>query len=217
MVGEKSPLQDISSSLELTNVQLHRIWSGLEYPEISIVLSRNIEENTFNFQKLTIFRVVEQHKDGYPHIHAILQFDAACIMVSNNRYFDNLLYKKWRALWKHGHSDYQKPRNAGSRTLLYTLKYLIKNTTKRTIYKKILPISDEGKSATPDKTEYAGSNSDPTSDYTSEPKDPATTIPVRLHGVKLATWSRDFDFTPFLIIKNKEPCPIDTLLHKDSA
>jgi hypothetical protein len=127
--------------------------------------------------------VVERHKDGYPHLHSILQFPNARIRVLNSRYFDNEIYSQWKSQWKHGHSDYQRPRRGGVGTLSYVLKYLIKNQTSKTIWKKILP------SATTVTEESTSTNTKASS---------TTKLPVHIHGVKLATWSRGFDFSVFM-------------------
>ena len=87
-------------------------------------------------------RVLESHKDNYPHIHCIIQFPDARIRVENARYFDRMLYARWRVLWKHGHSDYQKPRRSGYGTISYVMKYLLKNQTQKTVWKKVLRASN---------------------------------------------------------------------------
>ena len=107
-------------------------WSG-----ISKDFNRYLQKiRRLHNTKLDYFRVVEKHRDGFPHIHVLLQWENASIRVDNSRYFDKSLYQKWRLLWQHGHSDYQKPRRASLGTLTYILKYLIKNQTQRTIWKR---------------------------------------------------------------------------------
>lgn len=132
-------------------------------------------------------RVVERHKDDYPHIHAIIQFPNASIRVENSRYFTKSLYAKWKSTWTHGHSDYQKPKHSGHGTLMYIMKYLIKNTTAKTIWKKCF---DQRILKSVPTVE------DATTPISSKPSS-IIKLPVRVHGVKLATWSRNFDFTPF--------------------
>ncbi len=133
-------------------------------------------------QKVQYLRVIEKHKDGYPHVHAILQFPNAVISIRNTKYFERKLYNKWKALWIHGHSDYQRPRKDRIGTLTYILKYLIKNTTKKTIWKKIL------KNTNPTITKTVKD----VTVHTVENK-------IKLNGVKLGTWSRDFDWEPFYV------------------
>ncbi len=148
--------------------------------------------------KVQYLRVVERHKDGFPHVHSILQMQSANIRIENNRYFDRTLYKTWKTLWKHGHSDYQKPRKSGSGTLFYILKYLIKNTTKTTIFSKMYPKSE--------RVQVVVTHSEPF------PK--TSPSPVYYQNIKLATWSRNFNFKPFMIVKTIEPCPKPNLLHE---
>ncbi len=137
-------------------------------------------------QTIGYLRVIEAHSDGYPHIHAIMQFPSACIAVDNSVYFDRTLYAQWKSLWPRGHSDYQKPRRSGLGTLSYLMKYLIKNTTSKTIWSKVLM---DSKSQVPQS-------------YGSKPFTPLLSsngiiiLPTHSHGVKLATWSRNFDFQP---------------------
>jgi hypothetical protein len=64
------------------------------------------------------------------------------------------------------------------------MKYLTKNTTATTVWKKIL------NSATT-VTEESTSGGTKISSIIKPP--------VHIHGVKLLTWSRNFDFTPFKI------------------
>lgn len=144
-------------------------------------------------------RVIEEHKDGYPHIHVIIQFDSACISVDADRYFDRTVYQKWKSLWRHGHSDYQQPRRNGVGTLSYVMKYLLKNRTYKSIWKKVLsartvekPISDPITSSECSNTSQTIIKQD--QDLMGEDFIPSST---RLNGVKLCTWSRGFDFTPF--------------------
>ncbi len=63
------------------------------------------------------------------------------------------------------------------------MKYLIKNTTRKTIYKKV----------------YSSSEVQASSDGLTIPAKAVvvTSLPIKKNGVKLATWSRGFDFTPF--------------------
>jgi len=128
---------------------------------------------------LQYLRVVEQHKDGYPHFHIILQFPNACIRIRDLRWFERKLYQNWKTQWTHGHSDYQKPRRNNIGTISYVMKYLLKNTTQKTIWKKILVNTNTESSAKQQIT--SAKNVDE----------------VKLNGVKLCTWSRNFDWEPF--------------------
>lgn len=152
--------------------------------------------------RINYLRVVEEHTDGYPHIHCILQYPSACIRVENSRYFDTALYQKWRTLWSHGHSDYQKPRVSGIGTLSYVMKYLLKNQTSKTVWKKVLSQSalTVGKPSVDQTTSNKCSNT--IQDITRREligdtlKD-LTKYPTHKYNVKLCTWSRNFDFSYF--------------------
>ncbi len=142
-------------------------------------------------QTVGYFRVVESHSDGYPHIHALMQFPSACIRVNNSIYFDRPLYAKWKALWTRGHSDYQKPRRSGIGTLSYLMKYLLKNTTATTVWSKVLQSAPHAPVRSMSQADTVGTPVQST---------PATAslnlFSTHLHGVKLATWSRNFDWVP---------------------
>lgn len=144
-------------------------------------------------------RVLEKHKDGYPHIHCILQFPDARIRVENSRYFDKTLYARWKGLWLHGHSDYQRPKRNGIGAISYVLKYLIKNQTSRTIWKKVLTESHPSGNTSSSVTD-ATDDTTPTNSRISC----ITKLPVSLYGQKLATWSRNFDFAPLSMARRPE-------------
>ncbi len=140
-------------------------------------------------------RVVEQHKDFYPHFHIILQFPDAVIRVRDSRWFERTLYKSWKAQWTHGNSDYQKPRRNRIGTISYVMKYLLKNTTQKTIWKKTLsPREFPRESETSDDSLRNRSSKEKMVNHKK--------IQVRLpvcgpRGIKLCTWSRKFDWEPF--------------------
>ena len=155
----------------------------------------------FHHDKLQYLRVVEEHKDGYPHIHCIVQFQDIGIRVQDSRWFDASLYKQWKNRWVHGHSDIQCPRGTRTHVLAYVLKYCLKNATSNTVWKKVLPKEDF--------SDYVISVDDsPRSE--SSPQRPINTHsvpPVKKFGVKYQTWSRNFDFKPFIVQNNNKPCP----------
>lgn len=171
------------------NHSLDERWST-----ISIHFNRFMQSfRRLHRDNIAYLRVVEEHKDGYPHIHVLLQFPDARIRIENSRYFDKELYERWRLLWKHGHTDYQKPRSQGTGTLSYVLKYLIKNQTSKTIWKKCLPVNADVNISKDQNTTISSAND----------TDASVNHPTRLHGVKLASWSRNFDFSPFVIYPSK--------------
>lgn len=139
-------------------------------------------------------RVIEQHRDGYPHIHCIIQHPTRAVFrITFDRYVDRVLRKSWKARWPHGFSDVRAIKTAGrTGSFFYLLKYLSKNQTKKTIYKKVIiypagSTCGRGISVKKEKTPLSTENH---------------VLPTHLNGVKLCTWSRNFDFTPFQIIKS---------------
>lgn len=145
-------------------------------------------------------RVVESHKDGYPHIHVLLQFPSASIRVDNSRYFDPVLYKRWKSLWPDGHSDYQRPRRSGMGTLGYIMKYLLKNSSSKTVWSKVYAVQND---AMKTQRSLANLKQTPMDGSVKSTISEKNSNPTRQHGVKLCTWSRGFDFTPFLAPKKK--------------
>lgn len=143
--------------------------------------------------KIEYLRVVEQHKDSYPHVHALLQYPSAQLRIENHKFFDSTLYKKWKSLWTHGHSDYQKPKRSGSGTISYLMKYLLKNQTAKTIWKKLLPVQI----STPQAVKTA-----PIETLNAK-IEKILAHPTHLNGVKLASWSRNFDWSHFTTSASK--------------
>lgn len=91
----------------------------------------------FPLSDIQYIRAIEAHKDGYPHIHEILQFKNS-LNVKDARYFDPELFRRFKGLWSHGLSDYQPPRG-DKQPILYLIKYISKSSNShRTIWKKML-------------------------------------------------------------------------------
>ncbi len=136
--------------------------------------------------------MVEEHKDQYPHIHVILQYNDARIRISNGKYLQRPIYSIFRNTWKLGHQDCQVPIGQKTRILQYVLKYCLKNATHRTVWKKLMVnvVSAENSNQTPDK----------------RPINTPSVLPVKIFGVKYLTWSRNFDFKPFIVENNNKPC-----------
>lgn len=141
-------------------------------------------------------RVLEKHRSGALHLHAILQFQRTAIPVYGNRYFDKIIYGRWKALWTQGHSDFRPAGTLRVGGLIYILKYLVKNSTKNTIWKKILP-KDEG-NAMPHAKEVR-----PREEVPQEKQARKDPLPIYYEGAKICSWSRNFDFTPFMISPTK--------------
>lgn len=148
--------------------------------------------------EIEYLRVIEFHDDGYPHIHVLFQYPSACLRIENSRFFDRALYQRWKYLWKHGLSDFQRPKYSGVRAVSYILKYLIKNQTSKTVWRKILQSNIEISGEKEDLQKSTESTPQNSLDSTiSNSAFENTPLPIRLHGVKLCTWSRNFDFTQF--------------------
>ncbi len=160
-----------------------------------------------NQKHIGYFRSIELHKDGYPHIHVLFQFDSACLSVYHNRFFDSILYHRWKRCWQHGLSDFQPPRKHGVHQLTYIMKYISKNATSKTVWKKLYPQSVSSV------TNIQDVSSCPTPSSTITPSQVKTTSKSTIPSVylvlnstnrlKLLSWSRNFDFSPFFIKDTK--------------
>jgi len=154
-------------------------------------------------QKVQFLRSIEAHKNGYPHIHCLIQYNSACIAVYDRRYFDNLLYAEFRSLWKHGLSDFQVPRAQRIGQINYILKYISKNATSNTLWKKILSINTTVENAISVDSEQSPTQNDlqPESSCSGSVDLAGSTTPISpVHhpsGIKYLSWSRGFDFRPF--------------------
>lgn len=141
---------------------------------------------------IAYFRCVELQRDGTPHYHILIQYPSASVRVLNDRYFIGKYYRLLKSLWKFGLTDYQPPRAKGVSKLTYIMKYLSKNTSTRTIWKKILSVNSV-------ETQHRKDTSGKV--YT------GSVAPVHLmllnSRIKLLTWSRNFDFSPFYTIITK--------------
>ena len=148
--------------------------------------------------------MVEEHKDAYPHIHVILQYNDARIRISNGKYLQRPVYAIFKNRWKMGHSDCQVPLGKKTRILSYVLKYCLKNATHRTVWKKLMvnvtSVENSKQSAIPSSTSTMQTT-------TKEPDSILSVPPVKKYGVKYLTWSRNFDFKPFIVENSNKPCP----------
>jgi hypothetical protein len=151
-------------------------------------------------QSIEYFRSIELHKDGYPHLHVLLQWPHAPLSCHNGRYFEAILYRRWKTSWKHGLSDFQPPRKIGVHQLTYIMKYISKNVTCNTVWKKILesPTRDAA-SVTKPKSSVPSFGSQESSTISASP----VYLQTSKSRIKLLTWSRNFDFSPFYKNKNK--------------
>ncbi len=89
-------------------------------------------------------RVIEFHKDYYPHVHILLHFHNA-LTISNRRFFTPEFYSKLQSLWTKGFSKPEVlkfPDGAFS----YVLKYFLKQIANQSISGSTGQLSD----STPD-------------------------------------------------------------------
>ncbi len=151
--------------------------------------------------KVQYLRTLEAHKDGFPHIHTLLQFPSAQIRVSNQKYIDRLLYDRWKASWPHGLSDFQIPRRQRIGQIRYILKYISKNSTSKTIWKRISSVTPVTKSipseSSPTPAPVESLKNVVTKDTYNSDMSPN---PTHFRKQKLCSWSRDFDWTPFTVL-----------------
>ncbi len=96
----------------------------------------------YHDNEIQYLRTIEAHNDGFPHFHAILRFPVV-LTITNGKYLDRELYRRWKNLWARGHSDYQIPRN-GSHPIAYIIKYVTKGSTVK-IWKKYYTTKNSGK------------------------------------------------------------------------
>lgn len=143
-------------------------------------------------------RTIEAHNDSYPHLHAVLQLPAS-LTITNARYFDRELFKKWKQLWTSGLSDYRPPNPKQQSPVLYIVKYISKSSSSyRTVWKKLLrnvsPVASSSSTSNekPKSVELANSQA---CEITSDSVKFATTLLFcKQHKLRPVTWSRGFIF-----------------------
>lgn len=168
----------------------HSISSATAWDSVSSNYNRYIQKlRRLHGCPVQYLRTLESHKNDYAHCHSILQFPDARIRVDNHKYFTPSLHAKWKLLWSHGLSDYQVPKTKGTSQLTYILKYIIKNQTSKTIWKKILKSQCVVNSADAQPSNTSTDSSENQFDF--------SVAPVSKNGAKLCSWSRNFDFKPF--------------------
>ena len=162
-------------------------------------------------------RTLENHQDGYCHIHTLLQFPDARIKVENQRYFDRTLYLRWKVAWRHGLSDYQVPRSTSSKSLSYILKYITKSASTKTIWKKIFKEQSAINVINQISKTSDTSNQDVYADHLVPVVTKTisfSTMNVPTHhpsGAKFCSWSRNFNFSLFTNNPTRKPCLKPTL------
>ncbi len=153
-----------------------------------------------NKENVAYFRCIELHRDSYPHFHVLLQFPSASLRVHNGRWFDSILYRHWRNTWTNGHSDYAVPRATSVGQLTYIMKYLSKNASTKTVWKKIFLSQNQSVPSVAERKSSvlpSGLLQNPTKSVSS------VYLSTLKSRIKLLTWSRNFDFTPFLVKTKK--------------
>ncbi len=168
-------------------------------PVPSVHFNRYIQQLRRKFKSnIEYFRCFELQRDGTPHFHVLLQFPYALLKVNMGRYFESRHYRLFKGIWKYGLTDYQPPRTKATAQLTYIMKYLSKNCSTKTVWKKIY-------SQTPRVRDVISVDTS-LSSYTSI-KGILSVNPVYYYSqnykIKLLTWSRKFDFTPFTRSYNK--------------
>lgn len=141
-------------------------------------------------------RTVEAHSDDFPHIHAVLYFPQALI-VENGRYFDQQLFTKLKELWTSGLSDYQPPSGTVYHSVHYIVKYITKNSTRLTLWRKLRPL----KPSAIIKTAISAASVVGSTPTTPLPtiaacltKEQTTNFFCKQFKIKQCTWSRGFVF-----------------------
>lgn len=147
-------------------------------------------------------RTIEAHEDLYPHLHAILDFGDAKIRVTNSKFFDKSLYHSWKFQWTSGVSDYQRPYpNSKHSPLLYIIKYISKDSTKKTIWRKYYadakPRDAQSISELTTKTKQTvlpASNTDVKQSVPTTTLTNPSSFFCQQFKIKQCTWSRNFVF-----------------------
>lgn len=81
-------------------------------------------------------RAYESHKDGYPHVHALI--------LTKQDIRDRSIYlkeeprKSFKLAWPHGLTDAQSPKYKNNGAIGYILKYMSKSSSSGNLWKQIL-------------------------------------------------------------------------------
>ena len=151
----------------------------------------------FHKSPIQFIRAIEAHEDSYPHIHCISQHSQA-LSVGHGRYFDSLLYAKWKQLWTLGLSDAQPPKSKQT-PILYLIKYISKsNNSYKTLWSKMFQRIDT-LSATPPIQQQ--STATPSMNCTNESIESSkfliTNQLCKQYKIKQLSWSRRFAYPQF--------------------
>ena len=129
------------------------------WANVSKIFNRLHQRYKRQISKSEYIRTIEIHKNGRPHIHAVIQSLTSfpCVLGKSSngqyRYFcDKTVYSSLRGLWTYGHSDFAfirptvinfgsvpSDKQTTSWAMHYVLKYTVKDSTSRTLRKKLFP------------------------------------------------------------------------------
>lgn len=124
--------------------------------------------------------------------------------------------------WTHGLSDYQVPRSTGSSCINYILKYITKNHTSKTIWKKLLTgnsvntANNQTSGPDPQPSSHSACASNPTNAVTKCILSNTTNLIRHPSGAKFCTWSRKFNFSLFTKTHLREPCLTSASIHNQT-
>ncbi len=143
--------------------------------------------------RVQYLRTFEAHNDGYPHIHAILRFHTV-LTITNGRYLDKTLYKRWKHLWVRGHSDFAVPRHKQS-PIAYIIKYTTKNSGVN-VWRKYYQSIQDSSGSVPDVSPAGGlarpvGLQSPTDAFVPHVPTPLEKT-CKKWKIKQVTWSREF-------------------------
>lgn len=89
--------------------------------------------------KVEYLRVLEQHNDGFPHVHFHLRLGTRYPIRDRDKYLTDYWFKVFKKAGSgFGHTDFQCPRVNGTNTVRYVLKYISKTTGSRRLWSLIL-------------------------------------------------------------------------------
>jgi len=112
------------------NLCRHKAWWSCSKDTTNYI--QKVRRYFGNSNHCEFIRVIEPHKDWYPHVHLLLYFRRP-LRVENGRYFDDRLFYNLQKMWGNGFSKpevLRKPNAAFSYVLKYFLKQLSIKTTK---------------------------------------------------------------------------------------
>ena len=170
------------------------------------------KKRRYFYPDIAYFRSVEQHRDGFPHIHILLQYHDNLVRSyfhhttrsgrsSKKVYYIDSQYRDFlKSCWTAGHTDYQVPHAKAIGQLTYIMKYISKNSTTKTVWRKILAGTVDSPNIV--KSQLQNNNAAVESSMEKErtlskASPTVATNPISYQNIKLLSWSRNFDFSVF--------------------